>query len=273
MYLSIGGICLKVKTNDHDFMEKTTLEFKAFVLDKPRNDYFLVEVSTGYIPQQIDLINISKNQGIFKVQADEFIGSINIEQKKVEAHLADLDRVFNCFLRVFYSIILLENEGFLVHAAGLAEQNKGYVFAGASESGKTTTAKMAKDFQVLSDELVIIRQINRDIYVFSTPFNGDFDGLILSEMVYLQAISFLSKNIPNGFTRLSKIEMFSNLMANIFFFAWDYESNQKLISQVNHICDHIRGYRVDLFNFDIRRIIDGISENNRKEQPSGLAAG
>jgi hypothetical protein len=273
MYLSIGGICLKVKTNDHDFMEKTTLEFKAFALDKPLNDYFLIKVSTGYIPQQIDLINVSKKQGIFKVQADEFSARINTEQKTAKVHLADLDRVFNCFLRVFYSIVLLENNGFLVHAAGLAEQNNGYLFAGASESGKTTTAKKANDFQVLSDELVIIRQINRDVYLFSTPFNGDYNGLILSKSVYLEAILFLNKNIPNGFTRLSKIETFSNLMANIFFFAWDYESNQKLISQVKHICDHIPGYRVDLFNFDIRRIIDGISENNRKEQPSGLATG
>ncbi|MFH1062914.1 MAG: hypothetical protein V1747_08560 [Candidatus Omnitrophota bacterium] len=273
MYLSIGGICLKIKSDDLDFIKKIAQEFSAFVQAKDSSDYFLIEVIHDYTPQEIDSISVFKKKAVFKVQGDEFIGSINVEHKTAKVHLADLAGVFNCFLRVFYSVVLLENNGFLVHSVGLACQDNGYLFAGASESGKTTTAKMAKDFQVLSDELVIIRHVNGKVYLFSTPFKGEFDGPISSQCVYLQMISFLSKNIPNGFRVLSKMETFSNLLANIFFFAWDDESNQKLINQVKSVCDCIRGYRVDLFNFDLRRIINGISKNNSAEQPSSLAAG
>lgn len=272
MYLVIGGICLKIKSDGLDFTRRIAEEFKAFVQDKDCLDYYFIKVIHDYSPKAIDSMRVLKEAEVFKVQADEFIGWINIQDKTAEVHLADLTGVFNCFLRVFYSVILLENNGFLVHSVGLAGQGKGYLLAGPSESGKTTAAKMADGFQILSDELVILREVNNEIRLFSTPFSGEFDGHISSQCVYLETILFLSKNITKGFSLLSKIEMFSNLMANIFFFTWDNQSNQKLISQVNYICGCIRGYRVDLFNYNLRSVIDGTSKDNSAQQRSSLAA-
>ncbi len=263
MYLSVGGINLKVKSNNNDFMLKTAQDLRAFVLGQETKDCFQIEVNHGYDPKEVESIKVIKKENVFELVADEFRGFINIEQKTAIVHIADLTGVFNCFLRVFYSVILLENQGFLVHAVGLAYQNSGYLFAGASESGKTTTARMAKqDFNVLSDELVIIRQVNDDIFLFSTPFNGEFEDYISSDCVPLQAISFLNKNINNGFKQLTIIEIFAELMSNIFFFSWDLKSNQSLINQVNWVCESVNGYKVDLFNYDIRSVINGISENN-----------
>jgi len=274
MFLSIGGICLEIKSNNDDFMLKTAQEFSAFIFEKEMVGCYLIEVNHGYVSKEVAAINVIKKEDIFDVAGDEFRGIINIVQKTAKVDIADLSGVFNCFLRVFYSIILLENNGFLVHSVGLDYHSKGYLFAGASESGKTTTARMAKnDYNVLSDELVMIRQVNDEILLFSTPFNGEFEGFISSSSVPLHSISFLNKNINNGFQQIARIEMFAELMANIFFFSWDCKSNQRLINLVNRVCEDINGYRVDLFNYNIRSVINGISEKNSSQQSNSLAAG
>ncbi|MBU1044150.1 MAG: hypothetical protein KJ915_07115 [Candidatus Omnitrophica bacterium] len=265
MDLLIGGIYIKIKSNNSYFLRKTADEFKSFVLENKTSDYFLIEVIDDYIPKEIDAISVKRKDSVFKAQADEFIASIDLGKKIAKVHVADLAGVFNCFLRVFYSIVLLDNNGFLVHAAGLSFQGKGYVFSGASESGKTTTARMAQDCKVFSDELVLIRQINKHNFIYSTPFHGEFEGDILSDCVDLEALAFLSKDIPRGYKRLSKIEIFTSLMVNIFFFSWDDESNQKLINLVSCIGESQSGYKVDLFNYDIRRVINGISKNNNSQ--------
>jgi len=273
MYLSIGGIGLKVNSRDPDFIEKTIREFKAFISAKEIEDCFSIEVILDYIPQEVAGISVFKKQSIFEIKADEFSGWLDVEHRTATVRVADLAGVFNCFLRVFYSVVLLEYNGFLVHSAGLAYKNKGYLFVGASESGKTTVAKTAgKDFKVLSDELVIIRRVNNEIFLFATPFKGEFEGQIVNQYFCLESILFLSKNIVNGFRQLNKMEMFTDLMVNIFFFTWDNQSNQKLIDQVNFVCDNLIGYKVDLFNYDIRRIINGGSDKHSAQQTSSLAA-
>ncbi len=51
----------------------------------------------------------------------------------------------------------------------------GYVFAGPSESGKSTIAMLSSGgYSVLNDETVIVKKENGSYIVSSTPFRGDF---------------------------------------------------------------------------------------------------
>lgn len=78
------------------------------------------------------------------------------------------------FLRVLYAWLCLEQSGLLLHASGVISENKGYVFFGPSDSGKTTVARLSLDRTVLSDDLAIIKKRGDKYWLYGVPFRGDF---------------------------------------------------------------------------------------------------
>jgi len=67
------------------------------------------------------------------------------------------DVSINSFLRILYSLALVETRGLVVHAASLVRDGRAYLFSGRSGSGKTTVARLSTDATLLSDELSIVR--------------------------------------------------------------------------------------------------------------------
>jgi hypothetical protein len=82
--------------------------------------------------------------------------------------------LFNPIVEICLLSRLALDGGLLLHAAGLSIQDGGYVFTGASGTGKSTIAQFFADRNalVLSDERLIIRKI-ADNFVFNgTPWVG-----------------------------------------------------------------------------------------------------
>ena len=76
------------------------------------------------------------------------------------------------FLRVVYAWLCLQRGGLLLHACGLRADDRGYLFAGPSGAGKSTVAMLSPSATVLSDDLVIVRQVCGRYHVYGTPFHG-----------------------------------------------------------------------------------------------------
>ncbi len=65
--------------------------------------------------------------------------------------------------------------GFLLHAAGLVVQQKAFLFTGSSGAGKSTISRLlaeSKKGKPLSDERVIVREIENVFHAFGTPWAG-----------------------------------------------------------------------------------------------------
>lgn len=64
--------------------------------------------------------------------------------------------------------------GLLLHAAGVKTKQGGWVFTGPSGAGKSTISDFfaTRDAAVLSDERVIIRQMDGEFILFGTPWPG-----------------------------------------------------------------------------------------------------
>jgi len=101
-------------------------------------------------------------------------GWVNLDRGSGLLQLAPEAEIEN-FLRVLYAHLCLRAGGLLLHAAGVLCQSAGYVFFGASGSGKTTVAHLALDLghTIVSDDLVILRQRGETWHVFGVPFRGD----------------------------------------------------------------------------------------------------
>lgn len=74
--------------------------------------------------------------------------------------------------RVAIYIYMLYNNQVLIHAAGIAKDNMGYLFLGASGAGKTTAARnsLKSHFSILNDDTMIIYKYKENYYIASTPY-------------------------------------------------------------------------------------------------------
>ncbi len=231
-----------------------------------------ISINHKHPPLGLRDIRLWQEAGLYFLESDDCTARIDLGKKDIQAQMPARAGVFDCFLRVVFSLLLLEYDGFLLHAAGLSRDNRGYVFTGPSSSGKTTLAGSATDFNVLSDELVIIKKDGGKFLLFSTPFAGEFKGRVDNCCALLEIIFFLRKNIPGGYAVLEKQEMLISLLENIFFFARDYTANQKIIRIGYELCYFSEGYSLDLFSkTDVRRVIYEITAS--KAQRAGSLAG
>ncbi|HKN75892.1 MAG TPA: hypothetical protein VJW94_12005 [Candidatus Acidoferrum sp.] len=72
---------------------------------------------------------------------------------------------------------LSRGEGVEVHAVGISDENgRGHLFLGHSGAGKSTTARLWMDrpgTRILSDDRIILRAQEGQIWMYGTPWHGD----------------------------------------------------------------------------------------------------
>jgi hypothetical protein len=93
---------------------------------------------------------------------------------------------------------LSENQGVQLHACGITIDNKGILFSGISGAGKSTIAEVwkKKDVDILSDDRIVVRNIDEELIMYGTPWHGDA-GISLPDKAPLKAIYFLEKSKDN----------------------------------------------------------------------------
>jgi MoaA/NifB/PqqE/SkfB family radical SAM enzyme len=100
--------------------------------------------------------------------------------------------------------ILADREGFYLHSCGVNLQGRGLLFAGHSESGKSTMATLLQGkAEILCDDRMIVRKTttdnrkpNNDFKIYGTWSHGDVPD-ISSTPTPLRAIMFLEKSDEN----------------------------------------------------------------------------
>jgi hypothetical protein len=81
------------------------------------------------------------------------------------------------FLRALVSWLALEDDSFLLHAAGLETKGRAFAFFGPSEAGKTTVCRLSEGrAKVLNDDLLLVRRRSSGWEAAALPFTGAFRG-------------------------------------------------------------------------------------------------
>ncbi|MFH1678953.1 MAG: hypothetical protein ABH914_04995 [Candidatus Omnitrophota bacterium] len=261
--VKIGDIPVVAVSDREDFIRNLNSTYGLFLTQGNPGPFFKIYLFHNSLPDIETEVCLIQQEDDYLIRGMGFEGRVNLRKNTAEAVLPADERIFENFLRVFYSLLLLPNKGFLIHSLGLERDGKGYLFVGPSSSGKSTTAGNAADFKVMSDELMIARQVEGKFYLFSTPFAGDYRGKISALRTPLKRILFLSKELPMSYKPLKKMEKFISLLENIFFFARDLQSNEKIIALCNNLCSSVAGYQMNIFaERNIRRLMDEISESD-----------
>ncbi|MBD3263465.1 hypothetical protein GF374_03750 [Candidatus Woesearchaeota archaeon] len=116
----------------------------------------------------------------FQLSMDKDLRGADINLIKNGGRWELSDLVYS-FMQLYMIFFLGRHQlGLMFHAAGVrddGENGQGLLFAGSSGAGKTTAAKIWHKYgctKVLNDDRIIIRKVDGDYYMYSTPWHGDY---------------------------------------------------------------------------------------------------
>jgi len=125
---------------------------------------------------------------------------------------------------------LAQGLGLLVHASGVDDNGRGYLFPGRSTYGKTTMARLWKGQGViLNDERVVLRKRGRRFWIYGTPWHGECDS-VAARGVPLEKIFFLHHDEQNRARSLKGVAAASALLPRCFLPMWD-EAGMRFTAQ------------------------------------------
>jgi hypothetical protein len=152
--------------------------------------------------------------------------------------------LFNPIVEVCLLSRLALDSGLLLHAAGVSIQDQGYVFTGASGTGKSTIAQLFADqgALILSDDRVILRRQGAGITVYGTPWvgSGQYAAQASQTLTGLYGISHGEHR--HRLELLSQTKTMSLLLQQAFLPHWDRAAMEATLDFLASITAHIPCY-------------------------------
>lgn len=142
--------------------------------------------------------------------------------------------------------VLARIGGMLIHAAGWAVNDSGWIFAGKSGAGKSTISNLiveATGGTFLSDDRIIIRKIGREFLMYGTPWPGDA-GYAVNASVPLKGIFFLSKGEENSIRALTPADAIARLMPVASILWYDREKVELMMTFCDDLLSAIPMYEL-----------------------------
>lgn len=152
--------------------------------------------------------------------------------------------------------VLASMSGVIVHSCGMNVGGKGFLFPGRSRMGKSTLATLAlpsSGVSVLSDDRIVVREINTEFQAFGTPWLGEA-GIGENSNVPLAGIMFLKQSEVNSVSKISRIDSLRYLLPVVSVPWYD----ECVMTDVLSTCDNLIG-AVPCYEFQFRKDADVVS--------------
>ena len=227
--LQIGDVCCSLRFKDPAYSSYLKERFKGYISEEEAE--LTIDISVNNLILDEEKADLPYSLFTSKtVNGNDFVfhdglikGTLNWEEKQCTVSFSGkgLDAVRQFMFIVYYTLMKHNHPGtsknnFLVHACAVSRDGAGYVFAGPSESGKSTIAKLSSDYRVLNDDIVIIKKENGSYIVGSTPLRGDFlDNE--NGSVSLKAIFLIGHGEKNIIKKISKREFITRFIREIIY--------------------------------------------------------
>ena len=223
--LAIAGVSAAIATRDGDVARVVRERYKGFVSrdDTARPRAWHIEMNAASIapPGADDVVVRSDGRpDRFLVSRGDLAGTVDLAERRGMVRLTTANEyAVDSFLRILYSLALVEAGGLIVHAASLVRRNRAFLFCGRSGAGKTTVARLSRDATLLTDELSIVRLTEGGVHCHGTPFWGELARAGEDRAAPLQGIYFLHHGPHHVVERLRPRLALERLLPNVLFFA------------------------------------------------------
>ena len=200
---------------------------------------------------QKDLIqsfpSVSINNSIFQISYGGISAKFDRKKKYVELYQFPNKYIFNSFLRMLFSILLIDKDGFLLHSCAVKKNGKCYLFFGPTASGKSTIAKQFKSSDVFSDDVIVIKFKDGKPFCFSTPFISEVSDTKNFSMK-IKSLYYLNKSDKDIILKLDKKSALKKILSCVVFFTTDSFLNKKLFSIIYKLVE-----KVELFDLYFKK--------------------
>lgn len=145
--------------------------------------------------------------------------------------------------QILLARVLADREGCYLHSSGVIFKNKGLLFVGHSEAGKSTMVKMLKGkSEILCDDRVIVRRWPEGFRLHGTWSHGEVPD-VSAGSAPLDAIFFLKKSTQNHLVPIyDKKDIIKRLLACLVRPLVDADWWRKMLSLIEKIADEIPCY-------------------------------
>ncbi len=113
--------------------------------------------------------------------------------------------------QILFARLLADRGGIILHGSGIILKEKGFLFVGHSDAGKTTLVNLFRHHaRILNDDRMIVKKEDDSFYLYGTPWHGDL-SLVAPDRVPLKAILFLNQAKENRIEKVESLEAFKRL--------------------------------------------------------------
>lgn len=219
--VAIGGVRTALRTAHADVAAVVTARYAGFLSREPAD--WSIEAGLrpeGLVPLE-DVVVRGDGPGRLALERHDFVATLDLAARTGRVALGAVDHVaLDTFLRVVYSLALLEAGALLVHAASLGRGAGAFLFPGPSGSGKTTLTRLSPSASLLSDEISVVRlSEGGGACCYGSPFWGERGEAGRNAALPLGAIHFLRHAAAHAATPLSRRRALTALLPNVLFFA------------------------------------------------------
>lgn len=186
--LKIADFVVQLNSTDKALIDALGEQYHKFLTKEDRIFLMIdIHLSKGiHFPDNQGNDNLYVNQrydgNTCYVRSNYFIGYVNFETGIAGMVINEANPLswLEHFLRVAFAVVALQNKSTVFHAAGIIENEEGYIFFGPSGVGKTTVTNLSKPRFVLGDDLLVLQQNNGSANVSACPFNSEKNGFQLT---------------------------------------------------------------------------------------------
>jgi hypothetical protein len=235
----------------------TQLVFVTHNLENSHENWRLLKRNDLYAYQSIDG---KKQVAIVNKTFDTAIVYVLPNNPRRELVWEIIDIIYDFLQILLIQYLALRNSGIFVHGVGMKDiDGRGFLLAGKSGSGKSTTARIwhtSSKAMVLNDDRIIVRKRNDVFFIFGSPWHGDFKDYLLTriEEAPLRKCFIIHHSTCNRLRQITGIEAFNQFYPNLFPAFWHKEC---LENTTSFALDLIR--QVPCFRFGFKndkRVID-----------------
>jgi hypothetical protein len=236
--LRIGNIEITFVLPDKNWLKIIDKNYSSFTINKTSSVKVIIQnnFKPSKKPLEPHIINIEKEIEILRSDFHSVSSkNLNYTFLAVEPNKYS----FDSWLRIFFSMLALKNNGVLMHASSVNINNSGYIFAGISGSGKSTIIRKFGKQRALSDEISYIFYHMNKLYCASTPFWGELKrpAMQKTEILKVKSLFFLKHSDKLSRVKLNKATAFKEAMKTVLFFSADTKDNSKLMKLAESISE------------------------------------